>query len=363
MRSVRRLLPALVAALLLAATSSLTGRPAAAEAQPAAARAQDCFGLGRPVVFGDLDWESAQVANWIARLILEAGFGCETDAIPGTVVPIYQGAVRGDIDVIMEVWTDNVPDLWTEAVAAGVVEQAGVAFDDAVQGWFVPRYLVEGDPERGIEPAAPGLRSVFDLADHAALFRDPERPELGRFYNCVIGWQCELVNTVKLHAYGLDDDFTNFRSGTGVALAAALEGAYRRGDPWVGYYWGPTWVLGELDLYMLEEPPYDPECWAEFTARVEEPEAATRACAYPASTAVVALGSRFKDEAPEEVRRFLEEYRGSSGMLSRALAYMHATDAEPREAANHFLLTEPEVWSAWLEPETAARVVAALGAK
>src|SRR5690606_15817699 len=279
METVRRLLSILIAACALTAAFGT-----------ASARSPDCGGLRRPIVFGDLDWESAQVANWIARLVLEEGFGCATDAIPGTVVPIYQGAVRGDVDVIMEVWTDNTPALWTEAVANGVVEEVGVAFDDAVQGWFVPRYLVEGDPARGIEPAAPGLRSVFDLAEHWELFRDPERPDKGRFYNCVIGWQCELVNTVKHHAYGLEDRFTNFRSGTGVALAAELEGAYRRGEPWVGYYWGPTWVLGELDLYLLEEPPFDPDCWAEFTALVDAPERATRACAYPTSRAVVALG-------------------------------------------------------------------------
>lgn len=339
----------LVTALLALGSPALAGEP-------------DCGGLMRPIVFGDLDWESAQVANWIARLVLEEGFGCATDAVPGTVVPIYQGAVRGDVDVIMEVWTDNTPDLWTEAVRAGVVEEVGVAFDDAVQGWFVPRYLVEGDPARGIAPAAPGLRSVFDLAGHWELFRDPERPNMGRFYNCVIGWQCELVNSVKLHAYGLLDRFTDFRSGTGVALAASLEGAYRRGEPWVGYYWGPTWVLGELDLYMLEEPPFDPECWAEFTALVETPERAERACAYPASRAVVALGSRFKDEAPEGVRAFLSSYQGNSAMLSRALAHMRAEDAEPADAARRFLATERELWSAWLDEETAARVAAAFGA-
>src|SRR5690606_28318114 len=148
----------------------------------------------------------------------------------------------------------------------------------------------------------------------------------------------------------------------GVALAAELEGAYRRGEPWVGYYWGPTWVLGELDLYMLEEPPFDPECWAEFTALVETPERAERACAYPASRAVVALGSRFKDEAPEGVRAFLSSYHGNSAMLSRALAHMRAEDAEPADAARRFLATERELWSAWLDEETAARVAAAFGA-
>jgi len=312
------------------------------------------------VVFGELDWESAQVATWLARIVLEAGFGCRTEAIPGTVVPIYQGAIRGDVDVVMEVWTDNVPPLWSEAVANGTVEQVGLAFDDADQGWYVPHYLVEGDEARGIAPAAPDLRSVFDLAEHAALFRDPERPDRGRFYNCVIGWQCELINSVKLHAYGLADDFTDFKSGTGVALAASLEGAYLRGEAWVGYYWGPTWVLGQLDLLKLAEPPFEQGCWDEFTALVETPERATEACAYPTSTAVLALGSRFKNDAPAALRAFFESYRGSSALLSEALAFMHAKDATPREAASELLRSHPELLVAWVGNDAAAEVQAAL---
>jgi glycine betaine/proline transport system substrate-binding protein len=49
-------------------------------------------------------------------------------------------------------------------------------FDDAAQGFYVPRYLVEGDAERGIEPLAPDLRSVSDLPRYAELFRDPSSP-------------------------------------------------------------------------------------------------------------------------------------------------------------------------------------------
>lgn len=341
---------------VLGSTTAFAGAPI----PPATAAAADCGGLDRPVVFGELDWESAQVATWLARLILESGFGCDTEAISGTVVPLYLGAIRGDVDVIMEVWTDNVPVPWSEAVADGVVEQVGLAFDDAAQGWFVPRYLIEGDADRGIEAQAPDLHSVFDLPAYAQLFRDPEQPNQGRFYNCVIGWQCELINSVKLHAYGLDDYFTDFKVGTGVALAASLEGAYLRGEPWVGYYWGPTWVLGRLDLVQLDEPPFEQACWEEFTALVNTPEAATNACAYPTSTAVLGIGSDFKDEVPLQLRAFFEAYHGSSALLSEALAYMHANDETPEAAARNLLSTHPELLEQWLDDTSAAEVRAAL---
>jgi len=326
------------------------------------AQAPDCGGVSRPIVFAEVDWDSVQVINGVARTILELGFGCETDAIPGSTAPLLQGAIRGDVDVTMEIWLDNSRDIWDPAVAAGTVEQLGVMFDDAVQAWYVPRYVIEGDAERGIEPMAPDLRSVFDLPRYAELFRDPEQPELGRFHNCIIGWQCELINTAKLHAYGLDEHFSDFRPGTSVALASSMEGAYLRGEPWLGYYWAPTWVMGKLDMVRLEEPPYSEACWAGIVAAIDagDLESLEEACAYPESTVVVGLGSRFMDEVSPEIKAFLNAMEMPSARVSALLAFMQDTDAGPMETALEFLREQPDVWSAWLDDETAARVQAGL---
>ena len=61
------------------------------------------------------------------------------------------------------------------------------------------------------------------------------------------------------------------------------------------------------------------------------------------------------------MRRFLTAYHGSSAMLSRALAHMHATGAEPQEAAKRFLATEPEVWRSWLDPEAGKNALVTTG--
>ena len=63
-----------------------------------------------------------------------------------------------------------------------------------------------------------------------ALFKDPESPGKGRFYNCPTGWTCEGVNSQKLKAYGLEDSYVNFRTGTGPALDAAISSAIRSVD-------------------------------------------------------------------------------------------------------------------------------------
>ena len=335
-----------ILAALLACTLTLGGT--------AAAQASQC-GVDRPLVFADLDWDSAQLLTEFARVILEEGFGCATDAIQGSSMPMMQGAVRGDIDIYMEISGANMPTFWEEAVAAGTVVHLGTAFE-AIQAFYVPRYLVEGDAERGIEAQAPDLRHVDDLPRYAHLFRDPEQPDKGRIYNCIIGWVCEGINNVKLQVYGLDEHFTNFRPGTGVALATTMQAAYLRGEPWLGYYWEPTWILGQLDMLRLEEPAHDEACWDHMIRNVDTPEEATQACAYPESAAVIALGSRYKDVIPDDIRSFLSSVRVPSEVMTDLLAFMEENDARPHEAARHFLANEPELWTFWLDDVDAAVV-------
>lgn len=316
--------------------------------------AQQCE-LDRPVMFAGLDWDSNRINTAIARYIIEEGYGCRTDRIPGSTIPLLTGLRRGDLDVMMEVWKNNIPEVWSKALAEGSVVEVGINFPDAVQGWYVPRFVIEGDPERGIEPMAPELKSVFDMSRYTELFRDPEEPGKGRFYNCILGWQCEIINTRKLRAYGLDDDYTNFRPGTGDALTAVIASAYKRGQPIFAYYWAPTWVMGFFDLVRLEEPPYDKEVWKQLQAE-ENPQ---EACAYPKAEVVVGANKAFYHQAPQLIE-FLEKYQTSNALISKLLAYMQENRADVQETALHFLSTRSQVWTQWVPDEVAERVMATL---
>ena len=320
------------------------------------AQAQDATcEIDRPVMFAGLNYDSALFHNAVARFIIEKGYGCKTDALPGDVIPLLTGAGKGDVDVVMEIWRDNVADAWKKAEAAGTVSQIGVNFDDAVEGWFVPRYVIEGDAARGIEPMAPDLKSVDDLPKYASLFEDPEEPGKGRFYNCPSGWVCEKVNSAKLLAYQLDDSFTNFRPGTGAALSAAIASAHKRGKPALYYYWGPTWVMGLYDSYRLEEPAYDQTI---FDALKTDPSP-KKATAYPQSTVTVGVNSDFMKSAPKLIE-FLTHYETSNALVSEMLAYMQENNEKPEGAALYFLKQKPDVWKAWVPEKVAARVEAAL---
>ncbi|MCB1500980.1 MAG: ABC transporter substrate-binding protein [Bauldia sp.] len=305
--------------------------------------------LDRPIMFGDLNYGSAQFHTAVASYIIKNGYGCAVDSIPGDTIPLINGVARGDADLVMEIWTANPAQAWIDAEAAGKTIALGTTFPDASEGWFVPAAIVTGP-----DAVAPDLKSVTDLAKYKDLFADPEEPGKGRFYNCPAGWQCEIVNSKKLEAYGLDGDFTNFRPGTGEALDAAAETAALRNKPAVFYYWGPTWLLGKFDFVRLEEPAFDRATWDAMMA-AEHPTAAT---AYPESKVVIGANKAFTEAAPT-VARFLSSYKSTNAATSAMLAYMRDNKATPADTAVHFLKTTDD-WTAWVPAEVAARVKASL---
>lgn len=320
-------------------------------ANPAAAADGDAGAcdIERPIIFAGLDYDSARFHNALARMILDEGYGCATDELPGSVIPLVGGMSRGDVDVVMEIWSANPVQVWLDAREKGQVVEVGTNFPDAREAWFVPRYVVEG-----ADAPAKDLKSVGDLPKYTKLFEDQEETDKGRFYNCPAGWQCEIVNSKKLHAYGLEDSYTNFRPGTGEALSAAVDSAVKRKKPILFYYWGPTWLLGKYDFVALEEPAFDADTWAAMMA-ADAPEQAT---AYPESTVIIGANADFAKAAPTVIG-FLERYETTSEQVSRALAHIRDTEGSPEDGAKWFLAEYPDVWKAWVSPEVAERVTAA----
>ncbi len=309
--------------------------------------------VGRPVRIAGLDWDSNRFHVAVAGFILKHGFGCDSEVIPGSTIPLTTGLARGDLDIMMEVWKGQLTEVWERAERAGKVKLMGVNFPDAVQGWYVPRYLVEGE-----DAPAKGLVSVSGLPRFKALFRDPEEPGKGRFYNCKLGWDCETINTKKLEVYGLAPHITNFRPGSDAALAAVIARAHERKKPILYYHWEPSWIRAKYDAVMLEEPAYDPATWKTLKAS-DDP---AKACAYPLVTVYTGANTAFAARAPK-IAAFLAAYRTSNALTGEALLFVQNNKgADADDAALDFLRNNADLWRGWLAPEAAARVAEALAA-
>ena len=156
------------------------------------------------IIFGDAGWDSMKFHNAVAMLIAEEAYGYTTDEISGSTAITYNALKTGDIDVYMETWQDSIAP-YKEDVEAGRVVELGVNYDDNIQGIYVPRYVIEGDEERGIEPIAPDLKTVEDLKKYSDVFPDLEDPGKGRIYGAISGWQVDGILRNKVAYYGLDE--------------------------------------------------------------------------------------------------------------------------------------------------------------
>ena len=310
------------------------------------------------VRIGDLNWDSANFHDQVVAFILKHGYGCRVRLIYGGTLPTMAAHYEGKNDLIMELWYDSTKDQYDLAMKSGKVKMLGVNTPDSIQGWFIPRY---------VQKANPGLKSVYDLAKYKRLFKDPEEPSKGRFVNCIPGWACEVINTVKLRAYGLEKHFTNFRPGSGGALAAAIKGAYLKKKPILAYYWAPTPLLGQLDLVQLEEPAWSEADWDEMMKHanalkkggVEAMGNPKKATAYRTMALLKSVTAKFAAENPEAVA-FIEKYTLSSEVVSKALSYLEKkAGGDAAATAIHFLKTN-KVWKSWVPADVAKKVEEAL---
>lgn len=310
------------------------------------ARAADHHGSGEKptLVLADAGWDSIRIHNAIAATIIEKGYGYKTEVLTGSSPIVIQGLRQGDIDICMETWTDNILELYQEGIAQGEIIELSVNFDDNAQGLYVPTYVIKGDPERGIPPLAPGLKSIKDLPRYWQIFRDPDNPAQGRIYGSPPGWAADRILRTKMETYNLQERYDYFNPGSDTALNTSLVSAYEKGEPWVGYYWDPTWITGKYDLTLLADEPYSSDKWE-----------AGYACEFPGVKVTVAANSGLREKAAD-VMEFLKNYRTSTKITSQLLAFMQDHGGDIEATVQWFFTEYEDLWTSWVSPAVAAAV-------
>ena len=287
----------------------------------------------KTIVFGDVSWDSVQVHNRIMAFIIENGLtGYKADFTPGDTLPILNGLMQGDIDVDMESWHSNFPEVYRKGIESGDMVDLGQNMPDAPQGWWVPRYLVEGP-----DALAPDLKSVTDLPKYAYLFPDPEDSSKGQILGGVAGWSQMKISEKIFSDNNLGDTYNLNIAGSGTAIAATMVSAYKKKAPWVGYYWAPTSVLGRLDMIRLKGSEYDP------------------------ALVNVLVHKSMVAEAPDVVE-ILKAYSTTVAENNEFLAIMDNEGWSSQETAIWFLKNKEATWTKWVSSDVATKVKSALKA-
>ena len=323
---------------------------AAAEAEESAAVEADAEKAH--ITIGQPPWNAAYYLDNVAQIIMQEGYGYPTEIIDADNPVVLQSICDGEIDVHMNVWRNAyVP--YQEMEAEGKLTEVGVLHTDAINGIYVPTYVIEGDAERGIEAVAPDLKTVKDLAKYAEIFKDPDDPSKGVFYNAPTGMSANPIFEGKFKTYGLMDYFNITVPGGQSQLEASLEAAYEKGEPWVGYSYTPTWVQAKFDMTKLEDEPYDVDL---FT------EEAGYACDFQPEIVVIACSNDFPNKAPD-IYECLQKVKIRGYHISDMLWYMKDQDVDGRAAAIYWMQNNPDEWTQWVTEEAAANIQAFLDAQ
>jgi glycine betaine/proline transport system substrate-binding protein len=310
-------------------------------------------GAGKPVIkLHDSEFKSIQLNNAIAQFIIEKGYGYPVETVVMTAPLIQKTLETGEVDLLLEGWQQNYLDWYDEQIQKGNIVNLGMIYEGGPQFFTIPRWVAEQY----------NIRTVFDMAEHWELFKDPEDPSKGVFYSCVISWNCAEINRVKMEAYGLTKYYNIVSPGTADAMEAAMARPQQRQQPVFGYYWAPTALMGAHDWYILEEPPYNEETWAKIAAAQEDESLRPidEACAYETLPIDILAASGLLEKAPDVVE-MLKGMNVGLEPINKVLAWADENKVESGEqVAIHYLLEYEDRWQNWVTPEARDKVMRAI---
>ncbi len=267
----------------------------------------------------------------VAKFLLEQGYGCTVSLVNSDTIPaITSVSENGEPDVVTNLWLNSAGEAYTRLEEGGTMERLASVLDPGgIEGWWIPTALAEEHPE---------LTTIEGVL---------ENPELvgGRFNNCPDGWGCRVVSDNLARALDLEGHGIEvFNHGSGETLATSLGAAATDGEPWFGYYWGPTVPMGKYDMTRVSLGDYDETAFAALqNADTPEPQVSD----FPSAPILTSVTTGFAKENPE-VTEFFRNMQFKTDTMSGLLAWQDENTASAEETAVHFLTSYPDVWSGWI---------------
>lgn len=297
------------------------------------------------IKIANMGWMSASTMAHIEAKILSQGFGCKTELVDGDTVAALDGMLKQGVPhVAPEMWSGTVKDTLSQGLADKKVEIIGdVVAEGGVEGWWIPEYLQQKYPD---------LKHVSDLSRYAELFAGTESGGKGRFVNCPDGWACHTVNNNLFKAYGLDAKYQSVAAENGGSLNRSIDEALQQEKPWLGYYWGPTAMLGKYDMVQLEMNPYNPD-----SCNTSADCAAPHAGSYKNAQINTLVVGDLQQKAPN-VHQFLSKVTLEMYLYNELLAWGDENEASANDIAEHFILNYGHVWRNWVPSDVAANIAA-----
>ncbi|GGE37294.1 glycine betaine ABC transporter substrate-binding protein [Actibacterium pelagium] len=303
------------------------------------------------ISIAEMNWASAELMANVDAIILEEGFGCEVELIPGATQTTFASMnEKAQPDVAPELWINAVRDPLTKAIEEGRMQSAIEGpITGLGEGWWVTAAFAEAHPE---------LNTVEKLLEHPELFPYVEDESKGAFMGCPAGWGCQLSNANLFRAYDMENKgWVLVDPGSAAGLDGAIAKASERGEPWFGYYWAPTAVIGKYSLKLLEwETPWGgSENWDACIVKPEQDCLDPQPTSYTESEVHTVVTDKLSKSGSPALGYFQKRVFPGEAM-NAMLVYMTDNQASGEDAAYEFLATMEDVWTAWVPADVAEKV-------
>ena len=171
-----------------------------------------------------MNWASAQLIANVDKLILEKGYGCNVELVPGDTMPSFTSmAEKQQPDVSPELWINAVREPLGAAIEAGTLHSVIEGpITGLGEGWWIPPHTAKAYPE---------LKTVLTYWSDRIYFRMPKilqkAPSLAVQPVGAVSWLisiCSVVSKWKKKGWKLVDP------GSSAGLDGSMTKAVERGE-------------------------------------------------------------------------------------------------------------------------------------
>ena len=306
------------------------------------------------LVIAEQNWASAELMANVDKIILEEGYGCEVELVPGATMPTFTSMNdKGTPDMNPEQWANAVYTPLKKAVGEKRLIIANKApITGLGEGWWLNPAALKKHPElKGM--------TAMQILERPDLFPDKEDPSKGAFMGCPAGWGCQLANANLYRAFEMEKKgWKLIDPGSAAGLDGSIAKASDSGEPWFGYYWNPTSMVGKYNLQPVDfgVPFAGRDTWDNCITLAEQDCANPKPTAWTKSEVNSIVSANFAKTGGKDVLSYVEKRTYPGTVMNGMLVYMADNQAKGSDAAVEFLIKHEDIWTKWVSSSAAKKI-------
>lgn len=273
------------------------------------------------------DWTGQLFSSNVAGLLLQE-MGYTVEYVSAGALPQHVGLQKGNLHVQTEVWSNNVGDIFPNAVASGEIVNLGSLGLDLKEGWIYPPYMAE---------VCPGLPNYLALYDCAQAFAAADTFPNGRLITYPADWGTRSKDLVA----AIDVPFAPIAGGSEGAMIAELSSAIDARQPILMMMYQPHWIFTKYDLEFVEWNEIEGEC-------VEETQDRDTACGFQQATADKVVWGGFEEKWPAAFQA-LSAMELTNEDENAAILAVDAEGLKVEDVAAKWFANNKDRWWPWIE--------------